>query len=343
MKSIKPKQTTYDIVWIDRILNYLAGEKINRDLGGYAQAFLIPLFAFGIFLLIWSAGASMVVTSLGQFPGPVKVWDQVISLYDEHTAERLKEEKFYQRMQQRLDKAIAKGSPQEKLDKIADRKYTGAPTFVDQIFTSLLTVATGFLIGSIIAIPIGIVCGMSPTIYRALNPIIQVFRPVSPLAWLPLVTMVVSAMYVSNDPLFDKSFLNSAITVTLCCLWPTVINTTVGVSGVDKDLINVSRVLRLNWMTKTLKIVLPSSVPMIFTGLRLSLSIGWMVLIAAEMLAQNPGLGKFVWDEFQNGSSNSLSRIMVAVLVIGFIGFMLDRGMLFIQRLVSWDKNAVLR
>ena len=162
-------------------------------------------------------------------------------------------------------------------------------------------------------------------------------------AWLPIVTMIVSAVYISDDPMFDKSYLNSAITVTLCCLWPTIINTTVGVSSIDKDLINVSKVLRLGWFTKVFKIVLPSSMPMIFTGLRLSLSIGWMVLIAAEMLAQNPGLGKFVWDEFQNGSSNSLGRIMVAVIAIGFIGFLLDRGMLMLQRRVSWDKTAVLR
>lgn len=203
--------------------------------------------------------------------------------------------------------------------------------------------ATGFIIASLIAIPIGIVCGMSVTLYRALNPIIQIFKPVSPLAWLPIVTMVVSAVYVSDDPMFDKSFITSAITVTLCCVWPTIINTTVGVSSIDKDLINVSRVLRLGWFTKTMKIVLPSSVPMMFAGLRLSLGIGWMVLIAAEMLAQNPGLGKFVWDEFQNGSSNSLSRIMVAVLVIGILGFLLDRGMLMLQRWATWDRNAVLR
>jgi nitrate/nitrite transport system permease protein len=141
----------------------------------------------------------------------------------------------------------------------------------------------------------------------------------------------------------SKSFLISAITVTLCCLWPTIINTTVGVATVDRDLMNVSRVLRLSWIKQTLKIILPSAMPMIFTGLRLSLGIGWMVLIAAEMLAQNPGLGKFVWDEFQNGSSNSLARIMVAVLMIGFIGFLLDRGMLMLQRHFSWDKNATLR
>jgi nitrate/nitrite transport system permease protein len=341
MNFTSPK--TFDLPWVDRVLNYLSGDAINKHMSGFVQTLMVPLIAFGVFLMLWSAGARNVETSLGQLPGPAKVWEQVIALYDEHKEERAKEEAFYTRMQERLDKAIDAGKPQEKLDKIKGRKYTGVPTFIDQIITSLITVAFGFVVGSIIAIPIGIMCGMSPTLYRAFNPIIQVFRPVSPLAWLPLVTMVVSAVYVTQEPMFDKSFLNSAITVTLCCLWPTVINTTVGVSGVNKDLINVSRVLRLNWFTKTMKIVLPSAIPMIFTGLRLSLSIGWMVLIAAEMLAQNPGLGKFVWDEFQNGSSNSLARIMVAVLVIGFIGFMLDRGMLALQRFVSWDKNAVLR
>lgn len=334
---------TFNIAWFDRFLHYLSGEHLVKDLGSIVQAVVIPLFAIAVFLLLWSAGARNVQTSLGQLPGPQQVWQQANALYGEHREERQRAEAFYERLQKRYDKAVAAGKSQEKLDKIMNRKYTGNPTFFDQIVTSLITVATGFLLGTVIAIPIGIVTGMSPTLYRSLNPIIQIFRPVSPLAWLPLVTMVVSAVYISSDPMFDKSFVTSAITVTLCCLWPTVINTTVGVSSVDKDLINVSRVLRLNWFTKTVKIILPSSVPMIFTGLRLSLSIGWMVLIAAEMLAQNPGLGKFVWDEFQNGSSNSLARIMVAILVIGIIGFMLDRGMLILQRLFSWDKNAVLR
>jgi nitrate/nitrite transport system permease protein len=132
-------------------------------------------------------------------------------------------------------------------------------------------------------------------------------------------------------------------TVLLCCLWPTVINTAVGVANVSKDLLNVSQVLRLPPLTHVFKIIVPASLPLMFTGLRLSLGIAWMVLIAAEMLAQSPGLGKFVWDEFQNGSSNSLGRIMVAVLTIGLIGFMLDRSMLFLQRKVSWDKNAIMR
>jgi len=312
---------------------------INRSFRWLAHTTLMPLVALSLFLILWGALANHINTSLGKFPGPTQVWEQSEQLLREHQAERAREAAFYERQQQRNAETLKEDPHAE----VTIRPYTGSPTFIDQILTSLLTVATGFIIASLIAIPIGVVCGMSAPLYQAFNPLIQLFKPVSPLAWLPLVTMVVSAVYVSDNPLFAKSFVTSAITVTLCCLWPTIINTTVGVASVDKDLLNVSRVLRLGWFTKTMKIVLPSAMPMIFTGLRLSLGIGWMVLIAAEMLAQNPGLGKFVWDEFQNGSSNSLARIMVAVFTIGFIGFLLDRSMLLLQRRVSWDKSAVLR
>jgi nitrate/nitrite transport system permease protein len=125
--------------------------------------------------------------------------------------------------------------------------------------------------------------------------------------------------------------------VTLCSLWPTLINTAHGVASIDKDLMNVGRVIQLSWHKRVVKLILPSSLPLIFTGLRLSLGVGWMVLIAAEMLAQNPGLGKFVWDEFQNGSSSSLAKIMVAVLTIGLIGFVLDRVMLALQAMFTYS------
>lgn len=304
-----------------------------------ARALLVPMLGIGFFLLLWGLSAPRVETSLGQLPGPVQVWQQAQVLFEEHQAGRQEAREFYARQEARNAERLARDPKAE----VKIRPYTGKPSFFDQVLTSLGTVASGFLLASLIAIPLGVLCGMSPTLYAAINPFVQLFKPVSPLAWLPIVTMVVSAAYVTPDPFFAKSYLNSAITVTLCCLWPTVINTTVGVSSVSKDLLNVSRVLRLGFFTKTLKIILPWSVPMIFTGLRLSLGIGWMVLIAAEMLAQNPGLGKFVWDEFQNGSSNSLARIMVAVLTIGFIGFLLDRGMLLLQRRFTWDKSAVLR
>ncbi|NPU93012.1 MAG: ABC transporter permease [Gammaproteobacteria bacterium] len=299
----------------------------------------LPVVGIGMFLLIWHLVSGSIQTSLGQFPGPVQVQEQVKNLYVEFLEEKQREVEFYERQQKRID-ARLKVEPDFKAE---IRPYTGKPTFVQQIFTSLVTVFSGFFLAALVAIPLGIAIGLSASLYTAVNPVIQLFKPVSPLAWLPLVTMVVSALYTTADGSLPKSFVTSAITVMLCCIWPTVINTAVGVTSVSKDLLNVSCVLRLNWIEHIQKIVLPSAVPMIFTGLRLSLSTAWMVLIAAEMLAQNPGLGKFVWDEFQNGSSNSLGRIMVAVLTIGLIGFLLDRSMLWLQRRVSWDKNAITR
>lgn len=317
------------VEWLDKAMK--KGTEIVKMLA-------IPAVGIVGFLFLWSVAASNIDTSLGKFPGPTAVYQQFESLYDEHHAERAKEEKFYERQEKRNEARMAEDP--NYVPKI--RAYTGKETFLDQIITSLYTVMSGFLVAAVMAIPFGIAIGLSQTLNQAANPIIQIFKPVSPLAWLPLVTMVVSALYASPDPVVPKSFLNSMITVTLCCIWPMVINTSVGVASIDKDLVNVSRVLRLPALKHVQKIVLPASIPMIFTGMRLSLGVAWMVLIAAEMLAQNPGLGKFVWDEFQNGSSESLSRIMAAVVVIGFIGFLLDRCMLQLQRWVSWDKSTKL-
>jgi nitrate/nitrite transport system permease protein len=303
------------------------------------KAVMLPVAGILFFLLIWGTVAQNIDTSLGKFPGPTQAFKQFQSLMTEHNNERKKEVAFYQRQEDRNLERLA----QDPNYAMRIRDYTGKPTFIDQTFTSLITVLTGFILASIIAIPFGITIGLSKNLYAAANPIIQLFKPVSPLAWLPLVTMVVSAVYTSDDPLFAKSFVTSVITVLVCSIWPTVINTAVGTASISQDLLNVSKVLRLKPMTHVFKVVIPSAIPMIFTGLRLSLGIAWMVLIAAEMLAQNPGLGKFVWDEFQNGSSSSLGRIMVAVLVIGMIGFLLDRIMLMLQKFFSWDKQALLR
>ncbi|MFQ3170321.1 MAG: nitrate/nitrite transport system permease protein [Oleispira sp.] len=303
------------------------------------KAVMLPVAGILFFLLIWGTVAQNIDTSLGKFPGPTQAFEQFQTLMTEHNNERKKEVAFYQRQEDRNLERLAKDPNYA----VRIRDYTGKPTFIDQTFTSLITVLTGFILASIIAIPFGIMIGLSKNLYAAANPIIQLFKPVSPLAWLPLVTMVVSAVYTSDDPLFAKSFVTSVITVLVCSIWPTVINTAVGTASISQDLLNVSKVLRLKPMTHVFKVVIPSAIPMVFTGLRLSLGIAWMVLIAAEMLAQNPGLGKFVWDEFQNGSSSSLGRIMVAVLVIGMIGFLLDRIMLMLQKFFSWDKQALLR
>ncbi len=319
--------------FLNPLIRLAAGEDPKRQLADLWRLLGVPMLAIALFLLAWSGGASQVKTSLGQIPGPAAVWEQFGALMDEHAATRAKEADFYARQAERNAKFAAEG----KLDKIKDRSFTGKPTYIDQIVTSLKTVFFGFLVATAFAVPLGILCGLSPTMNSAINPLIQIFKPVSPLAWLPIVTMVVSAVYVTTSDAMPKSFLISAITVTLCSLWPTLINTALGVASIDKDLLNVARVLQLKPIDKIFKLVIPSSMPLIFTGLRLSLGVGWMVLIAAEMLAQNPGLGKFVWDEFQNGSSTSLARIMVAVLTIGIIGFLLDRVMYTLQAMFTYS------
>ncbi len=277
-----------------------------------------PLAGIGGFLALWALLAPMVNTSLGTLPGPGDVWDAFGGLMTEYAAARTS-----------AAEAAASGYA-----------YSGPPTFIDQIVTSLVTVAMGFVLATVVAVPLGLIAGMSRRFNAAINPLVQVMRPVSPLAWLPIVTMVVSASITSDDPTLAKSFVISAVVVMLCSLWPTLINTAIGTASIDKDLLNVGRVLKLGWFAKLTRLVLPSSLPYIFTGMRLSLGTGWMVLIAAEMLAQNPGLGKFVWDEFQNGSEKSLARIMVAVVVIGLIGFGLDRVMMALQSFVSRNRTV---
>jgi len=325
----------FGLSWLTPILRAAAGDNPRAQLGEVWRLLGVPLLAIAVFVTLWATLAPTVQTSLGAVPGPVQVWKQVGELRQDAIREGERETAFYERQDARNAEHIANGDP----DRVRDRIYTGKPTYYDQIWTSIKTVFFGFLIASIVAIPLGIAAGLSVTANAALNPLIQIFKPVSPLAWLPIVTMIVSAVYTTNDGMFSKSFLVSAITVTLCSLWPTLINTALGVSSIDKDLVSVSRVLKMNTYTKITKLVLPSALPLIFTGLRLSLGVGWMVLIAAEMLAQNPGLGKFVWDEFQNGSSQSLARIMVAVFTIGIIGFLLDRVMFALQSMFTFSNN----
>lgn len=302
---------------------------------GLAKSLVAPMVGILAFLALWAMLAPQVDTSLGALPGPVAVFDQGIALTGEWSAAKAAEAQFYADQAAHNAAAVAAGNPAG----VRNFEYAGAPTFVDQILTSLKTVALGFVLATLVAVPIGLAAGLSPRFNAAINPLIQIMKPVSPLAWLPIVTMVISAMITSADPLMPKAFVISALVVMLCSLWPTLINTAVGTASIDKDLLAVGRVLNLGAFAKLTKLVLPASLPYIFTGMRLSLGVGWMVLIAAEMLAQNPGLGKFVWDEFQNGSSQSLARIMFAVVVIGFIGFALDRIMMSLQAMVSRNRT----
>ncbi len=321
--------------WLTPLLRAAAGDDPKSQAREIWQQLGVPVVAIALFVGLWAALAPTVHTSLGTVPGPAQVWSQALALNADAAAEAQEAKAFYARQDARNKKLVAQGHP----DWAKHFSYVGAPTYYDQIWTSIRTVFFGFLLATLIAVPLGIVAGLSKTANAAMNPLIQIFKPVSPLAWLPIVTMVVSAVYATNDGMFSKSFLVSAVTVTLCSLWPTIINTALGVASIDQDLVNVSKVLKMGTWAKITKLVLPSALPLIFTGLRLSLGVGWMVLIAAEMLAQNPGLGKFVWDEFQNGSSQSLARIMVAVVTIGLIGFVLDRIMFAIQSLFTFSSQ----
>lgn len=301
------------------------------DLVKGIKGLVAPIAGLLIFVGLWAVLAPQVDTSLGALPGPVEVAEQGAGLFEEWQSAQAAKADFFAAQDARNAALVAEGRGAE----VQDFAYSGPPTFPDQILTSLKTVAMGFVLATLVAVPLGLVCGLSPRVNAAINPLVQIFKPVSPLAWLPIVTMVISATMSGPDPMLPKSFVISAIVVMLCSLWPTLINTAVGAASIDRDLINVGKVLRLGFAARLTKLVLPSALPYIFTGMRLSLGVGWMVLIAAEMLAQNPGLGKFVWDEFQNGSSQSLSRIMFAVITIGLIGFLLDRIMAAFQSLAS--------
>ena len=319
--------------WMTPVLKAVAGDNPQAQVKEIWRLLAVPLLAIFAFLLLWGSLAPKVETSLGAVPGPAQVWEEAVNLHADAQAKAEKRVAFQAKVDQLNERLVANGrEPKE-------RAYTGAPSYYEQIWTSIQTVFFGFLLATVVAVPLGILAGLSPTANAGLNPLIQIFKPVSPLAWLPIVTMIVSALAATEGGLFPKSFIISAVTVTLCSLWPTLINTSLGVASIDTDLVNVSKVLKMNTWTKITKLVLPSALPLIFTGLRLSLGVGWMVLIAAEMLAQNPGLGKFVWDEFQNGSSSSLAKIMVAVFTIGIIGFLLDRVMYALQSLFTFTNK----
>jgi nitrate/nitrite transport system permease protein len=180
-------------------------------------------------------------------------------------------------------------------------------------YYSLMRVARGFLLGVIIGTPIGFLFGVSPLINRMFDPLMQVMRPISPLAWLPLGLVI-----------FQKSEPAALFAIAVCSMWPTIINTMMGVRAIPQDFWNVARVLRLSRTTTFLKIVLPATLPYMFTGYRLSLGIAWLVIVASEMLTGAPGVGGFLWQEY-----NSLiyAHILLAILTIGIIGFALDRLM----------------
>ena len=349
-----------------RTLKDLFANKLEKeDFKNFLRKTIVPLASILLFLGLWNIGAKALYNTEADFkiekalqnqgqaaadalqvciasgesscqpntlPSPSQVWNSFQSLLRDHNIINADKAAFAEKTAALNKTRIAEGK-----DAIV---YTGRPSFVDQIFRSLKTVFAGFLLALFIAVPLGIFIGLSPTLKSAFNWFIQIFKPVSPVVWYLLVFMIVKTVLIGSAD--DSSFTISFISVGLCSMWATLVNTAMGVSTVDKDYINVAKVLKLGAFQKIFKVVLPSSLPLIFTGLKITLSVAWMVLIAIELLAQSPGLGLFVWEEFQNGANDSNAKIIVAMFVIGIIGFLLDRLMLMIQNWVSFDKTDAI-
>jgi nitrate/nitrite transport system permease protein len=237
--------------------------------------FLLPGVGIAFALLLWW-GASTIVPDL---PSPFRTWE---------------ESKVY--ILKPLEK---RGEMDQGIALLA--------------YYSLMRVARGFLLGIAIATPLGFLLGLSKTATRAFDPVMQVLRPISPLAWLPLGLII-----------FRKSEPAALFAIAVCSMWPTVINTTAGVRAIPQDYWNVAKMLRLSRFTTFTKIIVPATLPYMFTGFRLSLGIAWLVIVASEMLTGTPGVGGFLWQEY-----NSLiySHILLAILTIGVVGFVLDRIM----------------
>jgi nitrate/nitrite transport system permease protein len=247
---------------------------------------ILPILGFGIVLIFWTILSATVAKNL---PSPVKTWEASKLYILEPFAKRGE-----------MDQGIL--------------RFT---------WYSLILVAKGYTLAIIIGTPIGFCLGLSPMFTKTFDPIIQVLRPVSPLAWLPL------GLVLFLDAGKDAGTFGALFTIAICSMWPTVLNTAVGVRAVPQDYLNVGRVLKLSrWKTLT-KILIPATLPYMFTGFRLSLGIAWLVIVAAEMLTGQPGVGGFLWQEY-----NSLvyEHIILSILTIGFVGFALDRLMSLLER-----------
>jgi nitrate/nitrite transport system permease protein len=191
-----------------------------------------------------------------------------------------------------------------------------------QIGFSLMRVLGGFLLAALVAIPLGFLIGMSPLIYKALNPFIQVLKPISPLAWMPL------ALYTIKD-----SATSSIFVIFICSIWPMLINTAHGVASVRRDWLSVAKTLEVSMLRKAFFVVLPAAAPTILTGMRISMGIAWLVIVAAEMLVGGTGIGYFVWNEWNN---LSLTNVIFAILMIGLVGMLLDLMFGALQRAVTY-------
>jgi len=193
-----------------------------------------------------------------------------------------------------------------------------------QLAYSLYRVLTGYFAAALIAIPLGFVIGMSPLMYKALNPFIQVLRPISPLAWMPL------ALFVIKD-----SEQSAIFVIFICSIWPMLINTAFGVANVRQDWVRVAQTHELGALKTAFTVILPAAAPTILTGMRISIGIAWLVIVAAEMLVGGTGVGYYVWNEWNNLDLNS---VIFSILMIGIVGMILDLALSSLSKLVAYEE-----
>ena len=193
-----------------------------------------------------------------------------------------------------------------------------------QLAFSIARVLTGFLLAAVVAVPIGFLIGMSPLVYRAFDPFIQVLKPISPLAWMPL------ALFTLQD-----SSVSAIFVIFICSMWPMLINTAFGVASVRREWLNVAKTLEVGPMRKAFRVILPAAAPTIMTGMRISIGIAWLVIVAAEMLVGGTGIGYFVWNEWNN---LSIANIICGILAIGLVGMVLDLSLARLTRLVTFPE-----
>src|SRR6187551_985603 len=279
------------------------------------DSLLLPLIGVGLFLIVWQLIAGSVKT--------VKVQDDFGDTIVKST---------------RVGVSADLPSPAETWT--ASKPYLVDPFAkrgeLDQgilSFTklSLSLVMQGYLIALAIATPLGFFLGLSKTFTKAVDPIIQVLRPVSPLAWFPLGLVLFSSLKVMDGggkTVFGASDAAALFTIAICAMWPTVMNTAVGVRAVPQDYLNVAKVLKLSRLKTLFKVLLPATLPYMFTGFRLSLGIAWLVIVAVEMLTGKPGIGGFLWQQY---NASSFAHIILCILTIGVVGFILDRLMSLVE------------
>jgi nitrate/nitrite transport system permease protein len=197
---------------------------------------------------------------------------------------------------------------------------------------SLKLVAQGYVIALILSVPLGFCLGLSKVFTKIVDPIIQVVRPVSPLAWLPLGYVLFSSVRImdaTGRTTFGTSDAASLFTIAICAMWPTVLNTAVGVRAIPQDYLNVARVLKLSKAKTLVKVLIPATLPYMFTGFRLSLGMAWLVIVAVEMLTGKPGIGGFLWQQY---NASSFAHIILCILTIGVVGLVLDRLMSVVEQ-----------